>query len=184
MKNSVLALFAAAVLVVHSGFAHAEEIKKLKPIAVKGKLTMTATVMAVDAVARTLTVKGPNGTRTLPVDERVARFKQIKAGDRINAQYYEAVVIDLVRMDPRAASDAAAAPTEEKKSGEGIAQTVLTAIVWGIDPGTPALTLRVGEAAAQNFRVRGEKYLRDLKMGDTVVVTLADALIFAADPAK
>jgi hypothetical protein len=57
---------------------------------------ITATVEAIDYKKRTITLKGPQGNvRTLPVDKRVKRFKEIKKGDEVVIRHTEAVAIKV-----------------------------------------------------------------------------------------
>ncbi len=47
-------------------------------------IEITAKVEAIDYKKRTVTLKGPEGnTRTLPVDKRVKKFKNVKVGDEV-----------------------------------------------------------------------------------------------------
>src|SRR3954452_2888715 len=55
--------------------------------------TVTATVEAIDAVTRTLTVKDAKGNfEPITVPRSMTRFNEIKVGDTISARYYNNVV--------------------------------------------------------------------------------------------
>lgn len=67
-----------------------------KPAGVVRKtVEATATVMAVDPKARTLTLKGPLRTVTLPVAEDID-LGAIKVGDQVDAVYQETIAISVV----------------------------------------------------------------------------------------
>lgn len=66
-----------------------------KPASVVRKtVEATVTVMAVDAEARTLTLKGPLRTVTLPVAEDID-LGAIKVGDMVDALYQETIAISV-----------------------------------------------------------------------------------------
>ena len=58
------------------------------------KTTITATVEAVEASTRTITLKGPKGNYVdIVAPDSVKRFSEIKVGDTITATYYDNVVL-------------------------------------------------------------------------------------------
>ena len=58
-------------------------------------MTVTADVVAVNAAAKTVTLKGPKGhTVDLMVDDP-DRLKKIKKGDRVEAVYTEAMAVSV-----------------------------------------------------------------------------------------
>ena len=57
-------------------------------------VTVTATVEAVEASTRTITLKGPKGNYVdVVAPDTVTRFSEIKVGDTITAKYYENLVL-------------------------------------------------------------------------------------------
>jgi len=69
-----------------------------KPAAVAvNTVEISAKVEKVDYEKRLLTLKGPEGnTRTLKVDPRVKRLKEVKVGDDIVLRHTEAVAIEVI----------------------------------------------------------------------------------------
>ena len=58
--------------------------------------TETAVVESIDASSRVVTLKKPDGTYVAVVaGPDITRFAEIKVGDKVNARYYENVVIRL-----------------------------------------------------------------------------------------
>ena len=58
--------------------------------------TITATIEAIDATTRTLTVKDSRGNFVpITVSKSVERFSEFKVGDTITARYYDNIVIRL-----------------------------------------------------------------------------------------
>ena len=56
--------------------------------------TETAVVEAIEAGSRTVTLKKPDGTFVSVVaGPDIKRFAEIKVGDKVNARYYENVIV-------------------------------------------------------------------------------------------
>jgi hypothetical protein len=56
--------------------------------------TETATVEAIEASTRSVTLKKPDGTFvTIVAGPSIARFSEVKVGDKVTAKYYENVVV-------------------------------------------------------------------------------------------
>src|SRR5688500_16880866 len=93
MKRFVLGIMAAAVLVSMALPAMAQT----KTINAEMR-EATATVEAIEASSRTITLKKPDGTFVTTVaGPEVKRFAEIKLGQTVNAKYYENVVIRVKR---------------------------------------------------------------------------------------
>jgi len=188
--NTARGIALAAILATAvGGSAHAAETKAPKPIVVEDKVTMKATVEAIDKANRMVTLKGPKGNvLTLPVDESVERFDKIKVGDQITAQYFESVVAEIVRPGAAPAPDNLAGAggklPGEKPAGVVAAQATMTVTVEAIDPETPAVTVRTADGNSVSFRVRQKKYLKDVKVGDQVTITKTEALMIAVEEPK
>ena len=62
-------------------------------------VVVTATVEAIDAAKRTVTLKGPQGNvKTLKVDKRVKNFRNVKKGDEVVLRHTEAVVVSVQKQ--------------------------------------------------------------------------------------
>src|SRR5262245_689126 len=91
MKAILLAAIAATA-VMGTGSILSAQVKTIPGDLV----TITATVEAIDATTRTLTVKGPKGSFVpITVPKSVERFSDIKVGDTITARYYDNIVLRL-----------------------------------------------------------------------------------------
>lgn len=62
-------------------------------------LKISATVEAIDYDARTMLLKGPDGMKTLEVDESAKRFTNIKKGDVVHFAYSKAVAISVTKAE-------------------------------------------------------------------------------------
>jgi hypothetical protein len=176
---------AAATSVLYitlTGSALAADAPAQKPIVVSEKVTVKATVEAIDHTNRVVTLKGPEGNLVeLSVDPSVTRFDNLKVGDSVNASYYESVAYDIKKPGTPTAPDTITTQTGKytgAKPGGGVTDTtVSTVTIVAIDPATPAVTIRTSDGAIQNYRVRNKEYLNDVKVGDVVVVTKKKALM-------
>jgi hypothetical protein len=170
------------LLLALSRVAPAGEAKSPKPIQVSDKMSIKATVEAIDRTNRTVTLKGPKGDLiTISVDEGVSRFDQLKVGDTISAKYYESVVVEVNKSSPVPPGDAkmrATAPLPGAKPG-GVAtsQTTTVVTIEAIDPETPAVTVRTSDGTVISHRIKNKKYLKEVKVGDQVTITKTQGLI-------
>jgi Cu/Ag efflux protein CusF len=89
MKRLVVGIIAAAVLVSMASTAMAQ-VKTVR----SEMRTETATVEAIDTSTRTVTLKKPDGTFVSVVaGPDIKRLEEVKVGDKVNARYYENVVV-------------------------------------------------------------------------------------------
>ena len=152
--------------------------------------TITATVEAIDAATRTLTVKDEKGYfEPITVPKAMTRFSEIKVGDTISARYYNNIVI-RVKPAGEAAVDTSTGGvtrgTGAKPGGTGAVQRTITAKIMAIDQGVPSITFK-GEKINWNYssRVADKAALAKVKVGDRVDITWTEALLVSiVAPAK
>jgi len=194
MKRILAAVFVLAAVATMgvSALAAEPEAKAApatpKPIVVKDKITVTATIEAIDHTNRTVTLKGPKGNlMDLTVDEAVTRFDALKVGDTVKADYYEQVAYEVQKPGAPVAPDTITAGggklTGDKPGGAILKQTVTTVTIMAIDMETPAVTIKTSDGSIQSFRVRKRKNLDGVKVGDKVQVTQTSALMIGVEAA-
>ena len=147
-------------------------------------VNVTAKVEAVDPDKREVTLKGPLGNVvTLAVDQRVKRFNEIKVGDEVSAEYYVAVLAEL--REPTAEEKespltvlgtVAKAPPGTSPAAGGLRMFKVVATVEGLDRPTRSVTLKGPRGNYITVRARKLENLQQLRLGDTIVVTYAEAL--------
>lgn len=153
-----------------------------KPIVEKETQSITATVEAIDAGKRELTLKGPKGNLVvIAVPESVKRFPEIKVGDQLTIQYTEAVVVELKKAQDSAklgiTEQTSGQPTEGAKPGAFLSRTITaTVAVEAVDPAAPSITVRQADGNTLSFRVRDRKNLEGVKPGDKIVLTYVEAV--------
>ena len=91
MKRVIVSIMTAAVLVATARTAMAQATSVTPQMK-----TETATIEAIEASTRTVTLKKPDGTYvTIVAGPEVKRFAELKVGDKVNARYYENIVMRL-----------------------------------------------------------------------------------------
>jgi hypothetical protein len=189
MKTMIAVAGASVLFVALTGSALAVDATAPKPIVLKDRVTLKATVEAIDHTNRTVALKGPKGNIvTLAVDESVKRFDNLKVGDTVTTDYYESVAYDIKKPGTPVGLDTVATQTGKytgAKPGGGITDTtVSTVTIVAIDMATPAVTIRTSDGAIQNIRVLHPEYLKDVKVGDVVVVTKKASLMISVEAAQ
>src|SRR5437016_6893884 len=100
---------------------------------------VAATITAIDAATRAVTLKGPQGKEiTITAGPEVKNFAQMKVGDQVNAEYVEALTLELKKGStaPVGRTDQAAAGAAkpgERPAGLVGRQVTITAEVVGVD---------------------------------------------------
>lgn len=189
MKTLFAAAVTSALFITLAGSALAADSAAQKPIVVSDKVTLKATVVAIDHDNRVVALKGPQGNVVeLSVDPSVTRFDTLKVGDSVTTQYYESVAYDIKKPGTAVQPDSITTQTGKytgAKPGGGITDTtVSTVTVVAIDMATPAVTIRTSDGAVQSYRVNHKEYLNDVKVGDVVVVTKKKALMISVEGAQ
>ena len=185
MKNTMIRhILAAAVMSV--GLAVSVFAQAPAPLTREDsvKVSVTATVTAIDMAKREVTLKKPSGELiTLTVDTRVQRLNEVKVGDRVTADYYVAYAAELrpptdeEKANPLVVlQQTAKAPAGTAPAGGALRVTRAVVTVEGIDRPTKSVTVK--GPGGNLFTVESTKpeNLTKIKVGDTIVVVYAEAL--------
>ena len=141
----------------------------------------SATVTAIDAGTRSVTVVSPNGaTAAFKCGPEVVNFDQIHVGDQIRATLTKELVVFLRPAGEPAADGAAGAiarPAKGEKPGIVMADTVeVTATVKAIDLKRHEATLQFPDGSTKTFPVRPDVDLAKAKLGEQVVIRSTQAM--------
>ena len=146
--------------------------------------TTTATVEAIEQSTRQVTAKKPDGTDvTFYVPTSMKRFDQLKVGDKINARYYENIVLQLKQPGTADADKAEAklVPVEGAPAGTMSYQRTITATITAIDPKTPSITFSGPNGWKYSSRVLDTAALAKVKVGDKVDITWTMAVLMSVE---
>ena len=148
--------------------------------------TIQATIEAIDATAKTVTLKGPKGNLVDVNAGTFPRFNQLKVGDVVTATYTESLAVHVRKPgDPApTAGSAAVTPREGAPGATAAQQRTVSVVVQAIDPKAPSVTVKTTDGRVLSFRIQNPKNLEGVKVGDTVDVTYTQALLLKADPPK
>jgi len=155
-------------------------------------VTVTAKVEAIDQAKREVTLKGPLGNVvSFVVDQRVKRLKEVKVGDEVTADYYVSLAGELrapteeEKKNPLTIlAGAARAPKDTSPAGGALRAFKVVATVIGLDLPTQSVTLQGPLGNSGTIRAEDVDKLKQLRLGDTVVVTYTEALAISLQKAQ
>jgi len=143
---------------------------------------MTATVDAIDAANRTVTLKGPEGqTRTLKAGPEVRNFDQIKVGDLVKATFLEELAVFVKKSDaPPSAEETTTVTLAPKGAKPGVVVTdtkVVTAKIESVNKKKRTVTLKGPDGKKKTLKVgKNVANFHEVKKGDEVYIRFTEAL--------
>ena len=184
-------LLAAALAV--SALAQEQKSSPAPPLSAEESVlvTVTATVQALDQDQREVTLKGALGNVvTFKVDQRVKRLNEVKVGDEVTADYYVSLAGEL--RPPTEAEKAnpitvlegtVRAPKGTQPAGAGLCAIKVVTTVEGLDLPTQSVTLKGPRGNYATIRAKDVGKLKQLRLGDTIMVTYTEALAVSLEKA-
>jgi len=145
---------------------------------------VTVTVEAIEQSTRQVTVKKPDGTNEMfYVPTSMKRFDQLKVGDKINARYYENVVVQLKQPGTADVDKSAAklVPVAGAPAGTTSYQRTITATITAIDQKVPSITFSGPNGWKYSSRVEDRDALAKVKVGDKVDITWTMAVLMSIE---
>ena len=183
MKRFVRGIVAVAILVSITRTVMAQS----KTVKAETKVE-TATVEAIEANSRVVTLKKSDGTYVTTVaGPEIKRFGEVKVGDKVTARYYETIVI---RMKPNSEPGVdttvrSATPSGQVLPGGTTArQRTITAVITAIDAKTPSITFKGPNNFVYSSRVQDTDALAKVKVGDRVDIVWTEAQLLSLEPGK
>ena len=147
-------------------------------------ITYVATVTAVDATRRKVTLTTPDGrSGTFKADQKID-MSGFKVGEQIGIQATDAVAIRFKKDGTPAQNPAAvalAAAATDGQSGavfEGEAIEIQATIV-AIDPTKRRVTLQLPDGTAKSVKAPKDADLTQISVGEKVIVDFADSVVIA-----
>ena len=150
--------------------------------------TITATVEAIEASTRTVTLKGPKGNYVdVVAPPEMTKFSSIKVGDKVTARYYENIVLSVQPPGQKPVDRDATSVTKgtgAKPSATAAMQRTITVTITAIDMSVPSITFSGPNNWTYSSRVEDKKALATVKVGDKVDITWTAALMVSFEAAK
>jgi Cu/Ag efflux protein CusF len=153
----------------------------------EGTFTASATVSAIDAASRNVTLSTDDGKQTsFTAGPEIRNFDQLHVGDKVNVTINEKLVV-FVRggdeADPTVthASALATAPKGAKPGAIVAQEYEIVADVKAIDPETRNATLEFADGQTRVVKVRPDVDLSKYKAGDNVVIRITETIAVLAE---
>jgi len=150
--------------------------------------TETGVVEAIEAASRSVTLKKPDGTYvTVVAGPDIARFNEVKVGDKVNARYYENVVVRVKQpgeSDVDSGGKSTTGSADVMAGGTKARQRTITAAITAIDMNTPTITFTGPNGWKHTSRVEDKAALAKVKVGDKVDIVWTEALVVSLEPGK
>jgi hypothetical protein len=186
----IAAAFAATALAQQPGATGAAVVTS-EPgrAAVVREAEISAQVVAIDKVTRTVTLKGPQGKVVdIVAGDEVKNFDQIKLGDFVVARYLQAMTLELRKTkvkagEPTVSEAAVRAKPGERPAAAGAREVTAIADVIGVDPKKSTITLKGPRGNVVTVDVQNPDQFKVVKKGDQVQVTYTEALALSVEPA-
>jgi len=189
----VMTILAAATLSIVAVPAMSQTsgaVMKSEPgkVSMSDSVKATATVEAIDAAKRLVTLKGPDGnTFVVHAGPEVKNFAQIKVGDLVVVTYVEALTLELKKgggaMRQKTESETmATAKPGERPSASGARQVTVIADVIALDATKQTVRLR-GPTRIVDLKVRDPAQFKLISVGDQVEATFTEAAAISVEPA-
>ena len=180
MKSLAVRMLAALALLSSAHMAMAQS----KTVSSEMR-TETATVEAIEASSRTLTLKKADGSYlTTVAGPDVTRFDEVKLGDTVNVRYYENVVIRVKRPGESDVMSSVKGTTGSEQvlpGGTKAKQVTITATITAIDPAAPSITFTGPNGWKYSSKVQDTEALAKVKVGDKVDIVWTEAMLVSVE---
>lgn len=175
---------ALALLLLSAGIVSAQATKTMT----YDTKVETLTVQAIESSSRTLTLKRPDGTfLTTVAPAGMARFDEVKVGDKVTARYYENLVVRVKPVGEKAIDTASASTISSSGAhpgGTAAVQRAITATVTALDRKASTITVVGPNDWKYSSRVEDKKALDKVKVGDRLDMVWTDALLISLETSK
>jgi len=188
MPNSIS--FAVGLLFMALAVSQVSIAEGLKRVAERGSVErVEAVVEAINVENRIVTLRSltEDETVVMEVGDEVRNLAQVKVGDRVVVEFYQAVAVDLKKGGGlEATADqtivaARARPGQKPAGGVGEA-TEVVATILAIDRDEPSVTLKGPQGNVVDVIVQDPKKLDGVDVGDQVVITYTRAMAISVEP--
>jgi hypothetical protein len=147
--------------------------------------TVQAVVQAIDLPDGEVVLKVPATNEAFSVDVAPGvNLSNLQVGDTITAKYYEAVVLSVSPPGAKTAGEKITAthgnaPGQLTAVGGGVVteKVQLTATIDAISKSKDTITVTGALGDKRHLKVKDPSVLKDFKVGDSVTLTLSEALV-------
>jgi hypothetical protein len=190
-KPITLALVPAVILALTACATKMEGVEQTSVIEtadgaiIVDTFTTTATVTAIDAAKRDVTLVTPGGSKTVyRAGPEVVNFAQIRIGDQVKAVVSEEVAIFIgsgVPPSGMAATGVALAPVGAKPGGVIVDTKQVTVKITAVDPGSRKVTFQLPDGTTKTVKAGKQVDLSSVRPGDNVTVQVSEGLAITVE---
>jgi hypothetical protein len=150
-------------------------------------VVLTAEVVGIDRVDRTLGLLGPDGDVVeVEVSYKARNFDQIEIGDKVKVVYYESVALYMgnpgENPEVTAGLVAARSPEGDKPAGVAVEAVDVSATIMKINEKKRKVTLKLPDGKKVKTKVdKSVKGFDSLKVGDSVHVRYTQAIAISVE---
>jgi len=151
-----------------------------------------ATVTAINAATREVTIQGDQGPVTISVSPDVKNFANLKVGDRVNVSYYRGIGAQIAKgtkkvSDPAVSTFTSGNSPGMRPAGKAGASATVTVKVQDVNLPTNTVAFTQSDGTTHIIEVKSpemQQFIRELKRGDVVQVTFTDSIAVSVTPAS
>jgi hypothetical protein len=170
-------------------FAGASSALAQQTVTKANSMTASAMIQAIDQTKRTITLKNDKGEEDIySVSPAIARFNELKVGQKVRLTYYESMVFQLLKPGQTANPASYEAALNRAKSalpaGSVATQEKMTVTVNSVDTAVPSITVTTANGRVITRMVDDKKNLEGVKAGDRIEITYTQAVVTAVEDAK
>jgi len=159
------------------------------PVTKTNVVRISATIQAIDATSRTLTLRDEKGNEDVfAVGPGVQRFNELKVGQKVNITYYESIVLQLVKPGEKGGGTSFEAALNRAKgelpAGTIATQDKATVTVKAVDMAVPSITVVTPDGRTVTRKIEDKKNLEGIKAGDKIDITFTRAIVTEVANAK
>lgn len=185
--SATLTVAAALALPALAQTGETTMMKAPGAVGVANTMNLTATIVSVNAASREVTLKGPQGNEmTVVAGPEVKNFAQLKAGDKVDVQYLESLVVELkkggglpvARTEEKAMDKAKAGA---KPGGVAGRQVTIVGDVIDLDAATQTIKVR-GPKQTVDLPIRDPDQFKRIAKGDQLQVTYTEGIAVSVVP--
>ena len=194
MRNA-RGLFAGALVatLAVAGCASTEPQPRKPMETIEDTIEVYATVEKVDVLNRLVSLKAPDGeVVTVKVGPEVQNLVMVNPGDRVVVRYREAIGARISTtpaggQEVTVDVDAERARLGQRPAGSASATTNIPVTINSVDTRTNTVTFHGADGLVRSFTVQtpqAQAFIKQLKAGDSVIVSFTEAVALSVEPAK
>jgi hypothetical protein len=182
-----LAIAAGVALTASAQTGQMMESSKPGAVGVAQTYEVSATIVAIDAPTRAVTLKGPEGREmTMIAGPEVQNFDKLHAGDKVKLKYIEALAVELKKggglpVARTVESDKASAAKGATPGAAAGTRVTVVGDVIDVDASKQMVTVK-GPQRTIDLKIADPEQFKLIKKGDQLQATYIEAVAVSVTP--